>query len=381
MARRLGSLPAAVLACGFAVSTSLTTASADGVPGQATRRSLNRAEQAEARELVLLTDAAMKGEAAGAEAALRWQAHFLRAPDGRTYVPFTVVLEDVDDRAFREAAMYVRAAIRGDATTGQAGKMGPAEVPPADLPVFSYDAAASHSAALRLMDRDVSTGAVYPFQDFRFARTASPGGAGPRQLQGALAVPAGNYDVYVTLRERPSSVRRGQAPRWSVVKAELAVPDLAGPNVAMSSVIAAETVKPLDRPLDASEQAGRPYALGSTEIVPSLRQSYSGADTLSVLFFVYHAASDAGGKPDVWAEYRFFRRTPDGEEPFKQAASQRFDAGALPPEFDLRAGHQLVPMHQLPLDGFPPGTYRLDVRVIDRIAPSQTSGELLFEVR
>jgi hypothetical protein len=352
------------------------------VPPQSSRERLTQSELAELKELVAAADHAMKGEPAADDAGLRWIPHFLRAPDGRTYVPYTLVIDDVPEYTFSSVAMYVRVATRGDRTisTERDKRIGPTGV---DVPVFAYDAAAAASARLRLLDRpDQKQGGPYPYEAAHFVPVWWSGDRGPGIVRRALVAPPGSYDLYIAVRERESSLPRGQRPRAGLLKRELDVPDFSTKMLSMSSPIVTETVDPITRPLAADEQVMRPYALGTAEIAPAVTSAFTQADTLSLLFFVYNAAMDRRGKPQVTAEYRFFRVGPTGEnEPSAQPVTQRFDAADLPPEFDLRAGHQIVPMQSLPLASFTPGQYRLEIRVTDRIASATTSRELLFSMR
>lgn len=344
---------------------------------------LNQAELTEIRVLVTAVDHAMKGDPVAGAANLRWLPHFIRAPDGRTYVPYTVAIEDVPKDTFSSVALYVRVAARGDRTisTERDKRIGPTGV---DVPSFAYDAAAAASNRLRYLDRpDQKQGGPYPFEAVHFAPVWWEGGhRGSGLVQRALLLPAGSYDLYVAVREREDSIGRGQTPQASVLKRELEVPDFSTKAFAISSPILAARIDPVERSLDAREQMMRPYALGGTEITPVQTKSFAPSDTLTVLFFVYNAGMDARGKPDVSADFQFFRLQPDGTgEAVGPKVTQRFDAALLPAEFDVRKGHPLVPMQSLPLASIPPGQYRLEVRVTDRIASATASRDLQLAVR
>ena len=69
------------------------------------------------------------------------------------------------------------------------------------------------------------------------------------------------------------------------------------------------------------------------------------------------------------------------DEPFGRPLTQTFGAATLPPEFDLRKGHPLVPMQSLSLRDFSPGPYRLEIVVTDRIASAKASRDVQFWVR
>jgi hypothetical protein len=343
---------------------------------------LSQAELAEIRVLVTTVDHAMKGDPVAGAASLRWLPHFMRAPDGRTYVPYTVAIEDVPENTFSTVALYVRVATRGDRTisTERDKRIGPTGV---DVPSFAYDAAAAASNRLRFLDRpDQKQSGPYPFEAAHFAPVWWEGRRGTGLVQRALVVPPGSYDLYVAVREREDSIGRGQTPQASVLKRELDVPDFSTKAFSISSPILAARIDPVGRSLEPREQTMRPYALGGSEITPVQTKMFAPSDTLTVLFFVYNAGMDKSGKPDVLAEFQFFRLQPDGTgDAVGLPIAQRFDSTVLPREFDLRAGHPLVPMQSVPLASIPPGQYRLEIRVTDRIASATASRELQVAVR
>lgn len=345
------------------------------------KKKLSVADIAALRELIAIADKTMKGDFAGADASLRWSHHFLRAPDGRTYVPFTIEIRGAPAEMFRSVAIYVRVATRGDRLTSAQRdvRVGPTgRGPISEIFREGGEGPSGASAALRLHDRpDTRSAGPYPFEDAAFIKTQLE----PRLFRRAITVVAGSYDVYVTIRERQSSsARRGKLPGKVVLKRELDVPDLSKPELATSSLIVTERIEPLRRPLSPDEQAERPYALGAAEMVPALGTTLRQSDSLSAVFVVYNAAADTRGKPDVSVSYVFHHRAAGGEYRMNETAPQRFKAESLPPGFDPRAGHQLVPTQSVPLNAFPPGDYRLEVRVTDHIASRTVTSHLSFTV-
>ena len=53
---------------------------------------------------------------------------------------------------------------------------------------------------------------------------------------------------------------------------------------------------------------------------------------------------------------------------------------ALPPQFDLAAGHQLQTGQAVPLSSFPEGDYRLEIKVTDKIANKSVTRDVNFTV-
>jgi hypothetical protein len=347
------------------------------VPQPAVQK-LTQSEIADARALVLLVDKVMTGDFVGRDALLGYHGHFLRAPGGRTYVPFTLEIKDGPHGPFRSIAAYLRVAKRGDRITsgkrdvriGPTGIMGGSASPE------------GASGALQLLDRpDSPPAGPYPAQDLFFLPLPAAEAGGERLIRRAIALVPGAYDLYVAMREPESSLRLGEAAKKAFLKLELDVPGFSTRALSMSSIIVAQRLIGLDGLLPAGEQARRPYALGRLEIVPAVEATFDRSDKLTVVFIAYNAVADARGKPDVLVEYVFYRTAGDRRLPFGRTESREFRADTLPPEFDLRAGHELLGTRAFPMDTFSPGDYKLEIRVTDRLASATVSRDLAFVVR
>jgi hypothetical protein len=195
-------------------------------------------------------------------------------------------------------------------------------------------------------------------------------------LQSGLALAPGEYDLYIALLER--NVKGDK--RWAVLKQPITVPDLTTPELRMSSIILADRVETLTRPVPPAEQPRRPYVLGNSELVPALDDELRVDETLNVAFVIYDAAGDAAGMPDVRVEYRLFQQNFSGERLLGATPPQAFGPATLPAGFDLRTGQQLAAMQSLPLNGYKPGTYRLAIRVIDNRTGATAEESLRFVV-
>ena len=352
------------------------------------RRAFSDAEQAEARVLVSMADAIAGGALPGGDAFLRWRSHFLQAPDGQTYVPFTIEVDEAPG-VFETAAMYVRVAERGDTRTRvervpQSGtELRPGDTVPVNIPEREFlprgtPTAAEAAAALVLAERAerAKETLTYPFEDFHFVELPPVPAGQPRIVRRALVVPAGSYDVYVALRERPAGA--GTTPKHAVLMQPLDVPDFSGASLATSSLILADGVEVLSGPLPPDAQAARPYALGGTEILPARGTRFTSDQSLTVTFLVYNVALDAGGKPDVRVTYNFYNQGDGGF--FNRTAPQEFSAQTLPEAFDMRAGHALAPIQEVPLGAFPSGVYTMQVVVSDERADATVTQSLQFAV-
>jgi hypothetical protein len=349
-----------------------------GVAGQGTGR-VGPLPRAEAVALNDLIDDAAEGKGAGGDAWLKWNSHFMRAADGRVYVPFTVTLDDAD-AGFESIAMYVRVMPRG--TKGPVGRgrvSGSDMATPVSAPERQFSrgnpTAGEASARLGLMATEL--GSVRPpFEGFFVARM--PATASPPIVRRSLVVAPGDYDLYVAVRERPGSGSRA-APKGAVLRHTLSVPDLGGNEPVMSSVILADRIDALAKRLSPSQQADRPYAFGSTEIFPAADATFAQDDVLSVVFFVYNLAVDKANLPDVTVEYRF-RQMSSPAKVFGELVPQRLSRAHTTPAFDAKAGHQLAVTQALPLTTFPRDNYELEISVTDNLSGHSIQRAVRFTV-
>lgn len=300
--------------------------------------SLSEAQRAQARTLVEAVDQAMDGKETPAAFAMRWHHEFRRAPDGQTYVPFTIALPAGSD--VRTLAIYTRVV----AATAEPPSGGGAGSPGAP------------------MEENKAEGPEFAFEDLHFA---SPGSKVPALVHRAFIVPPGDYTVYIALAEREQKTPADEPPRITVHREALTVPDYGTNALNTSSVILADEIDQLRAPLTPEQQLERPYTIGNVAITPSIDGAFTTADLLRIVFVIYNAAPDRANKPDVSVEYGFYR-TGDGQEVFfNKTAPQLLNPQTLPKEFDLSAGHLLVARQNLPLGQFPLGSYRLEVTVTD----------------
>ncbi|MBI1873574.1 MAG: hypothetical protein HYS05_06765 [Acidobacteria bacterium] len=349
----------------------------DGQP-----RMLSYVERVEVDKLSQLVDAVAAGQLPGGDAWLKWQNHFLRAPDGKTYVPFAISIEEAPE-GFESVAVYVRVSPRtpqsgsGPKTASDFESAAGAVSAPERL--FSRGAPTAGEASARLAALELSLRPLrsHPFEDAHFVSFGRLPASQAHVVRRALAVPAGEYDVYVSVRERESSVTRGRAPKWAVIKRSLEVPDFSRSELSVSSVIVADRLEPLRAPLQAKEQIERPYALGGMEIVPAADTTFTRDEQLTIVFFVHNPALDAAGKADVTIDYKFFHLSIP-EKFFRQTAPQVVNTASATPDPKTRQ----IPVDAImPLAPFPPGPYRLEITVHDRLAGSEVTRQLVFTVQ
>ena len=313
----------------------------------------------EVQTLVDVVNAAVRGQVVPTARPFEWENDFLKGVEGKTYVPFTLVIDPVKITA-PTIVMYVFVT----------------EHAPTDQPA-APDSDDRQSQADADQSQDVST--ALEIQDAYFI-DVDPLESVAHRIRRAFSVPAGEYNVYVAIKERSPSEDTEAPATVMMLKEQLTVPDLWNNELAASTVIMIEQAELLDAPLSPEEQLANPYTIGRTRLVPVTDLIFAGSDELSLVLLVYNPSLNADNKPDVTVEYNFHRRTSAGEEYFNQTPPQRFTAETLPAEFDVSAGHQIVAGQTVPLSLFPEGDYRLEITVDDNASGASVIRDVMFTV-
>jgi hypothetical protein len=141
------------------------------------------------------------------------------------------------------------------------------------------------------------------------------------------------------------------------------VPDLST-GLTTSSIILAKSLAEAPAQLSPQQQLEEPFTIGGNRITPKFIPTYSKADELLFVFFIYNQGAGASGKPDVEVNYLFYRAAET--KPFSKAATSTFNATTLPAEFNASAGHQLVVGQGIPLASFAPGDYKAEISITDK---------------
>jgi hypothetical protein len=329
--------------------------------GQKVDKKTEKAQQFDIQSAVSATEAAMAGSAA-TDIAMTFHNDALKALEGKTYVPFTVTFDQAQAPAGKNLTMFTRVVNKAMAAA-----------PPADPKAKE--------------DKSKNQHPEYVYQDVSFITLTPPAAATePYRISRAFAVPAGEYDVYVTLKERlpiDAKDREKTATKTGVLKQTITVPNFWTEDLATSSVIMAEKVEPLSAPLTQREQMEQPYTLGTTQIIPAKSNKFSKKGELSLVFLIYNPMLGADKKPDISVEYSFFQKVasePNGEKFFNKTNPQVFSATTLPPQFDTALGHQLVAGQSLALGSFPEGEYRLEIKVTDKLSNKTVTHNVQFFV-
>jgi hypothetical protein len=316
--------------------------------GQGSRK-LDKDQEQEGQALVRILQDVGAGQAAPSDFAVTWDNHFLRARDGNTYLPYTVTVTDPASLASPSLAVLVRVVPKGQAPTGQ-------------------------PAVTQANDEKKTADSGGPFLYFVDAK---PGQAGqPYRFRRALQVKPGEYDVYVAMKERAVAGKPDVRPRVTVLKHALGVPGFASAEFGLSSVIVAEKAEALTTPATPEQQSEKPYAIGLMDLVPGTK--LANTQELTVYFQIYNPAVDAAKKPDLRVDYTFYRRQESGDRALG-TETQVQNAATLAPQFEV-GKFLLFECRAWPLQGFPTGAYRLDIKVTDKLSGKAITANVGFTV-
>jgi len=378
------------------------------------RKPLDAGQRAALVALINAVDAAQQRDT-DADASLTWDSHILKARDQTAYVPFRVTLRASAD-AFKSIAMYVRAVSRHDgartkdehsAVRDWLARGGDAPPPrietvfvgPGEMPVGgpaassgrrSVQAPAEASTILGLQQREYEKQKaaadaakkkaetrerdpyLFPFEDYHFFDLKSSRAGDSRIVERALALPPGEYDVYVALLDRA----RQKTSSPAILRNTVTIPDYWNDRLALSSLILVSRIDTLKAPLSPQLQADRPYALGQAEVVPVTTRTFATSDVLSVVFQICnYGAPDA----DLTAEYNFFEHANGARRLFNRTPPQHMTDDDLPRPAPWET--QAFTSQSVPLHSFPPGQYELEVTVRDRLTRSIATEKVTFAVR
>jgi hypothetical protein len=323
----------------------------------------------EIRALLTAADQAATGTPASS-LAIKWeQQHFIKSFADKTYVPFTVSVDAAAFAAPTPVGLYLRVAKRG-------------ELPPTTAAVAAKDSDKKKKKDKKDEQKGTQVDArhQYPFEDVFFFDIPAGTAGKPTLLRRAFAVTPGDYDVYVAIKEKGAAPAGGASPKIGVLKHEVSVPSLAG-DLTTSSVILSGKVDVLQQEIPSDRQSENPYTFGAMKITPSMDAKFAKTEDLNVIFWIYGVGLDATTKkPNVEVEYNFHQKTADGEKFFNKTDPQVMNAETLPPQFDMAAGHQLPGSLSVPLASFPPGDYRLEVKLTDKTSGKSLTREATFNV-
>jgi VWFA-related protein len=162
----------------------------------------------------------------------------------------------------------------------------------------------------------------------------------------------GLYQVRVGTRDEKSG-KTGTVHQW------IEIPDLSGPQLTLSSVMAGELPPP------SPEDRGQ-----SSRMILRANHCFRSDDGFRFLVYAYNAAL-VNSKPDLVVQARVLRdRTPIITTTFLKV-----------PTDELVSTERIPISADLPLKGLAPGRYMLRITVIDRVAKLSASQEMRMEIQ
>ena len=392
------------LTAGLAALTASAVLSAADGP---VRKLLASDERAALLALIKAVDLAQDTDVLSA-IELPWSVDVLKSIDV-AYVPFRLALGSLPDVS-KSAAMYVRVvsrhdgyrskeessslrewAVRGGAPPPdplQTVFFNPGELPMGGLSVRSgrraVAAPSESSAILAMQEKAIEKERAaaeaerkraetprrdpyrFPFEEYYFFD------AKPDHVERALAVPPGEYDVFVGLVDRA----RVKTSTPVVVRHTITVPDFWNLELQLSDLMLVSDVRVLNAPLKPRDQIDHPYTWGRAEVLPSASSTFARDDVLSI---VYQICNYGSPDTDLTAEYTFFRRVDGRRTSFNRTEPQHLTDEDLPAP--VRWETQGFAMQRVPLKPFPPGDYELEVVVKDRLTRGAARQSIAFTVK
>jgi len=342
---------------------------------------LDKAQLQEAQAVTRLIDAVEAGQSAPVDVPISFEGfHCFKATSGKTYVPFTV---NIDGTGLASPAVTVmlRVVKKGAATP-------PSPKTPAGLQTGSPgDRQGKDMSDLRDVTADVRTRAQADkeksnlppatFEDLYFVdlRPTQPGS--PAKFSRAFQAEAGEYDVYLGVKERNPADKN--KPKMAVSKQTVSVPDYWTKEFSTSSLVVAEKVGTAAAVLNADQQRENPYTIGTLQLVPKVGTKFAKTEELAVYFQIYNPALDSAGKPDVVIEGIFYQKNANGEKKIFNTDPSAMNASTLPAQFDIQK-NPLPGGGAWALTSFPVGDFRVEFKITDKVSGQILTRSLAFSV-
>jgi len=182
-------------------------------------------------------------------------------------------------------------------------------------------------------------------------------------------------------------VRENQTGRLGVFEERLNIPVLPTSGLSLSSVILGSQLQEIQGPPDAVRVVvddamreffrhagpwGNPLISEGRKLVPSVTRVFRSTDNLYVVFEIYGAVEDpVTRKPEVDVSMSFWR----GSLKVSQAPAYTLE------QYGDRERKVLKCRYQLPLTDFPPGTYALQIDLIDQTAGQHAHSRSTIGIR
>jgi hypothetical protein len=314
----------------------------------------SKAEQADLVALSNAVDLAAAGQAAN-DIPITWDRnHFMRAADLTGILAFEATV-DKSALSGKDIAIYIR--LMDKAQIDKISEL-------AKLPEKDRANAAKAAGPLN-----------YPVQALLFSELPADG-----KLSRRISVPPGEYDLFLAVKDKAKD-EKAKPGKIGILRKSIVVPDYDG-SLTTSDVIVADKVEEMAQPLPQNKLDENPYVFGPYRFQPTSSNKFAKTGELNVVFWVYDAGvSPATGKPDVQVEYNFYTKAADGEKFFNKMMPVVLNATTLPADFDYaKTGKQMTQLQSVGLMPFPPGDYRLEIKVTDKTNNKTVTRNVNFNV-
>lgn len=340
----------------------------------------DKAQQAEIAASVKIMDDVMAGQAAPSDFKFSWVTHSMKSRDNKAYVPF-ILSFDKGQTLPANATYYLRVVNKAGAGTMQKAMADHKAAVEKAANAVKLDPENQDLVEAEAKARSLAPKPEYAFEDLKFVNFSNAQPTAPFRFPAAMGVAAGDYDVYILIKEASNPKDKKAQPKAGVFKTALTVPNYWTDELATSSVIVTNTTEQLKAVPTDAEMARNPYIFGLTKIVPSIDFKFAKKDELSILFYIYNTGLDkTTGKPDLSVDYNFYRKVDGAEKYFNKTNPQLLNASTLGAQFDIKAGHQLLGGQGIPLASFPEGDYRLEIKITDKVTGKTKVENVQFTV-
>ena len=336
------------------------------------------AERAAADKIV---DGVLKGQPAPTDYKFSITSHPMKGQGGKTFIPFIISFDP--GQAMPASLFYYLRVVSPD----NAAK--------AKKAIEEYDAAVLKATTDARLDPENTELAEaeeraranmprveYAFEDIRNITLGKPKADSVYRMQAAMMLAPGTYDAYLLAKEPVASLKNKKTPaKAGLLKVQLTVPDFTTGDLTTSELIVTNMVAALKAPPSPEQLAANPYIFGTTGVMPAFTDRFAKTDELTVFFFIYNTGSDpTTGKPNVALDYAFYTKADGAEKFFNKTPTIELSAKTLPPNFDVKAGFVLPGTQTIPLESFPPGDYRLEIKIVDKVTSKTKIHNVKFTV-
>jgi hypothetical protein len=305
----------------------------------------------------------------------------MKSRDGKAWVPFILTF-DKGQALPATVTYYVRAIDKASAGAMEKAKAAHAAKVEKAAMAAKLDPENAELAEAETKVRSEGPKVEYAFEDLKIVNFGKSDAASQFRFPAAMMVAAGDYDVYIVVKEAASVLKDKKAqPRATMLKASVTVPNYFTDELCTSSVIVTNVVEQMKAQPTDLEMLRNPYIFGLTKAAPPIEAKFAKSDELSILFYIYNMGFDkTTGKPDVTVDYAFYQKTAGAEKFFNRTPQLVLNGTTLPASFDLKLGHQLLGGQGVPLASFPEGDYRVELKIVDKVTGKTKIENALFTV-